>query len=187
MRVPARPCLSGFSAKISALADSNVPHAAVAIAVDVSVCVMQISTTTPPVSCVSEQVTTMQIRRGGRWEQCRAGGAVAVSEGRKGVGRVERGSHGRGYQAERVTMCIVVVTSVVQDSFYQYQMYQRSLPTLQYEKHCSSLPFARGCRLGVWFGFVGAALLPAVGTCVVLAFGAMPGRCCFLRVTHCGM
>ena len=47
-----------------------------------------------------------------------------------------------------------------------------------------SLPFARECRLGVWFGFVGAALLPAVGTCVVLAFGAMPGRCCFLRVTH---
>ena len=40
----------------------------------------------------------------------------------------------------------------------------------------SSLPFARECRLGVWFGFVGAALLPAVGTCVVLAFGAMPGR-----------
>ena len=30
--------------------------------------------------------------------------------------------------------------------------------------------------LGVWFGFVGAALLPAVGTCVVLVFGAMPGR-----------
>ena len=48
----------------------------------------------------------------------------------------------------------------------------------------SSLPFARDCRLGVWFGFVGAALLPAVGTCVVLAFGAMPGRCCFLRVTR---
>ena len=40
----------------------------------------------------------------------------------------------------------------------------------------SSLPFARECRLGVWFGFVGAALFPAVGTCVVLAFGAMPGR-----------
>ena len=40
----------------------------------------------------------------------------------------------------------------------------------------SSLPFARECRLGVWFGFVGAALLPAVATCVVLAFGAMPGR-----------
>ena len=37
-------------------------------------------------------------------------------------------------------------------------------------------PFARECRLGVWFGFVGAALLPAVGTCVVLAFGAMPGQ-----------
>ena len=48
----------------------------------------------------------------------------------------------------------------------------------------SILPFARGCRVGVWFGFVGAALFPAVGTCVVLAFGAMPGRCCFLRVTH---
>ena len=47
----------------------------------------------------------------------------------------------------------------------------------------SILPFARGCRVGVWFGFVRAALLPAVGTCVVLAFGAMPGRCCFLRVT----
>ena len=46
------------------------------------------------------------------------------------------------------------------------------------------MPFARGCRVGVWFGFVRAALLPAVGTCVVLAFGAMPGRCCFLRVTH---
>ena len=42
------------------------------------------------------------------------------------------------------------------------------------------------CRLGVWFGFVGAALLPAVSTCVVLAFGAMPGRCCFLRVPHIG-
>ena len=36
----------------------------------------------------------------------------------------------------------------------------------------------------VWFGFVRAALHPAVGTCVVLAFGAMPGRCCFLRVTQ---
>ena len=48
----------------------------------------------------------------------------------------------------------------------------------------SILPFARGCRVGVWFGFVGAALLPAVGTCVVLAFGAVPGRCCFLRVTQ---
>ena len=48
----------------------------------------------------------------------------------------------------------------------------------------SILPFARGCRVGVWFGFVRAALLPAVGTCVVFAFGAMPGRCCFLRVTH---
>ena len=40
----------------------------------------------------------------------------------------------------------------------------------------SSLPFARECLLGVWFGFVGAALLPAVETCVVLVFGAMPGR-----------
>ena len=35
----------------------------------------------------------------------------------------------------------------------------------------------------ITFGFVRAALLPAVGTCVVLAFAAMPGRCCFLRVT----
>ena len=51
----------------------------------------------------------------------------------------------------------------------------------------SILPFARGCRVGVWFGFVRAALLPAVGTCVVLAFGAMPGRCCFLRVTQGGL
>ena len=39
-----------------------------------------------------------------------------------------------------------------------------------------TLVFAQECRLGVWFGFVGAALLPAVGTCVVLVFGAMPGR-----------
>ena len=46
------------------------------------------------------------------------------------------------------------------------------------------LPFARGCRVGVWFGFVRAALLPAVGTCVVLSFGVMPGWFCFLRVTH---
>ena len=45
------------------------------------------------------------------------------------------------------------------------------------------LPFARGCRVGVRFGFVRAALLPAVGTCVVLSFGVMPGWCCFLRVT----
>ena len=46
------------------------------------------------------------------------------------------------------------------------------------------LPLARGCRVGVWFGFVRAALLPAVGTCVVLSFGVMPGWCCFLRLTH---
>ena len=31
---------------------------------------------------------------------------------------------------------------------------------------------------------VRAAMLAAVGTCVVLAFGAMPGRRCFLRVTQ---
>ena len=31
--------------------------------------------------------------------------------------------------------------------------------------------------------FVRAALLPAVGTSVVLSFGVMPGWCCFLRVT----
>ena len=29
-----------------------------------------------------------------------------------------------------------------------------------------------------------AALLPAVGTCVVLSIGVMPGWCCFLRVTQ---
>ena len=46
------------------------------------------------------------------------------------------------------------------------------------------LPFARGCRVGVGFGFVRAALLPAVGTCVVLSFGVMPGWCCFLRVNN---
>ena len=49
--------------------------------------------------------------------------------------------------------------------------------------HRIILPFARGCRVGVWFGFVRATLLPAVGTCVVLSFGVMPGWCCFLRVT----
>ena len=32
-------------------------------------------------------------------------------------------------------------------------------------------------------GFVRAALLPAVGTCVVLSFGVLPGWSCFLRVT----
>ena len=37
------------------------------------------------------------------------------------------------------------------------------------------LPFAQGCRVGVLFGFVRAALLPAVGTCVILSFGVMPG------------
>ena len=46
------------------------------------------------------------------------------------------------------------------------------------------LPFAQGCRVGVWFGFIRAALLPAVGTCVVLSFGVLLGWCCFLRVTH---
>ena len=48
------------------------------------------------------------------------------------------------------------------------------------------LSFARVCRVGVWFGFVGSALLLAVGTCVVLSFEAMPGLCCFLRVTQDG-
>ena len=38
-------------------------------------------------------------------------------------------------------------------------------------------------RVGVWFGFVGSALLLAVGTCVILSFEAMPGFFCFLRVT----
>ena len=40
------------------------------------------------------------------------------------------------------------------------------------------------CRVGVWFGFVGSALLLEVGTCVVLSFEAMPDLCCFLRVTQ---
>ena len=39
---------------------------------------------------------------------------------------------------------------------------------------------SRVCRVGFWFGFVGSALLLAVGTCVVLLFEAMPGLCCFL-------
>ena len=66
------------------------------------------------------------------------------------------------------------------------------LPNQHTRHHArSSLPFARGCRVGVWFNFVRAAQLPAVGTCVVLAFvvlafGAMPGLCCFLRVTPVG-
>ena len=41
------------------------------------------------------------------------------------------------------------------------------------------------CRVGVWFGFVRFALVLAVGTCIVLSFEAMPGLCCFLRVTPC--
>ena len=45
------------------------------------------------------------------------------------------------------------------------------------------LSLAQVCRIGVWFGFVGSALLLAVGTCVILSFEAMPGLCCFLRVT----
>ena len=45
------------------------------------------------------------------------------------------------------------------------------------------LSFCAGVSLGVWFGFVRSALLLAVGTCVVLSFEAMPGLCCFLRVT----
>ena len=48
----------------------------------------------------------------------------------------------------------------------------------------SILSFARVCRIGAWFGFVRSALLLAVGTCCVLSFEAMPGLCCFLRVTH---
>ena len=46
------------------------------------------------------------------------------------------------------------------------------------------LSFARVCRIGVWFGFVGSALLLAVGTCVALSCEAMRGLCSFLRVTH---
>ena len=50
--------------------------------------------------------------------------------------------------------------------------------------HGEATTHAGGVGLQVCFGFVGAALLPAVGTCVVLAFGATPGRCCFPRVTQ---
>ena len=49
------------------------------------------------------------------------------------------------------------------------------------------LSFVRVCRytcIGVWFGFVGSALLLEVGTCVVLSFEAMLDLCCFLRVTQ---
>ena len=38
-------------------------------------------------------------------------------------------------------------------------------------------------RVGVWFGFVRSAQLLAVGTYIALSFEAMPGLCCFLRVT----
>ena len=43
--------------------------------------------------------------------------------------------------------------------------------------------FARLYRVGVWFGFVRSALLLADVTCIILSFEAMPGLCCFLRVT----
>ena len=60
--------------------------------------------------------------------------------------------------------------------------------TCSYVTICRSiLPLALGCRVGVWFGFVRAALLPAVGPWTValgVALGAMPGRCCFLCVTR---
>ena len=46
------------------------------------------------------------------------------------------------------------------------------------------LLLARVCCAGVWFGFVWSALLLAVGTCIVLLFEAIPGLCCFLRVTQ---
>ena len=42
--------------------------------------------------------------------------------------------------------------------------------------HGEATTHAGGVGLEVCFGFVGAALLPAVGTCVVLALRAMPGR-----------
>ena len=44
--------------------------------------------------------------------------------------------------------------------------------------------FARVCRVGVWFGLIRSALLLVVVTCGVLLFEAMPGLCCFLRVTQ---
>ena len=36
------------------------------------------------------------------------------------------------------------------------------------------LSFARVCRAGVWFGFVGSALLLAVGACIVVRGDAWP-------------
>ena len=47
------------------------------------------------------------------------------------------------------------------------------------------MSFARVYRVGVWFGFARSALLLAVAACIVLSFEAMPGLCCFLRVTLC--
>ena len=47
--------------------------------------------------------------------------------------------------------------------------------------------FARVYRVGVWFRFVGSALLLAVIACIVLSFEAMPCLpwvCFFSRVTH---
>ena len=53
-------------------------------------------------------------------------------------------------------------------------------------EHChGTLSFARVYRVGVWFRVVRSALLLAIVTCMVLPFEAMPGRCFFLRVTHC--
>ena len=45
------------------------------------------------------------------------------------------------------------------------------------------MSFARAYRVGVWFHFVWSALLLTVVAYVVLSFEAMPGLCCFLRVT----
>ena len=44
--------------------------------------------------------------------------------------------------------------------------------------------FVRVYRVGVRFGFFRFALLLADGICMVLSFEAMPGLCCFLRVTQ---
>ena len=59
--------------------------------------------------------------------------------------------------------------------------------------HCTCVrlahPYQHGC-VCVWhirMHTVRAALLPAVGTCIVLSFGVMPGWCCFLRVTYIRM
>ena len=62
----------------------------------------------------------------------------------------------------------------------------RHIPTCSWQPRrrgcgCHRVP-SRECRLGVWFGFVGAALLPAVGTCVVVG---VRGDACSVMLSPC--